>query len=67
MESNIDFNKKNDKKCTKILEFYNTCNQNIKIKDEVDNKNLNNHICTILKINWENCVFKNILKDRKNI
>lgn len=67
MESNIDFNKKNDKKCTKILEFYNTCNQNIKLKDEVEDFNLNKQICNVFKINWEFCIFSSILKDRKYI
>ena len=67
MESNIDFNKKNDKKCKKILELYNTCKQNIEIKDQVEDFNLNKKICNVFKINWELCIFSNILKDRKDI
>jgi hypothetical protein len=49
MEPNVEF-KKNKNNCNNYIYLYEVCIRNSLIKDEVDNKNLNDKICNLFKI-----------------
>ncbi len=57
MEPNIEF-KKYKNNCNNYIYLYEVCIRNSLIKDEVDNKNLNDKICNLFKIDYNLCLLK---------